>query len=56
MQKNKKNVEERQQSLRQNVITDTHYVICDTLLAEIEKRREVYVNVEKRFGFLFKEN
>jgi len=56
MQKNKKNVEERQQSLRQNVITDTHYVIFDTLLAEIQKRREVYVNVEKIFGFLFKEN
>lgn len=25
-------------------------------MAEIQKRREVYVNVEKRFGFLFKEN
>lgn len=54
--RNKKNVEERQQSSRQNFITDTHYIICDTLLAEIQKRREVYVNVEKRFGFLFKEN
>lgn len=44
--------EERQQ----NFTTDIRYVVCDTLLNETKKRREDYVEVETRFGFLFKGN
>jgi hypothetical protein len=50
----KKNVKERQQSLRQNFITDIHYLICNILLAEKQKKREVYVNVEKNLDFYLK--
>lgn len=43
--------EERQQYSRQYFISNTHYVTCDTLFVEIQKRRESYIKI----GFLFKE-
>jgi hypothetical protein len=44
----KKNVEERQQSLRQNFITDIHYLICNILLAEIQKKKEKFMLMWKK--------
>lgn len=53
---NDTNYEEKQQSSRQNFTGDTHYVICDTLLVKIQKRRETFIAVETRFGFLIRKN
>lgn len=39
---------------RDAFITDTHYVICDCLSHELQRRNEAYKHVEGKFGFITK--
>lgn len=38
---------------RKSFIYQCHYVMCDSLLCELIKRKEVYKNMELKFGFLY---
>lgn len=37
-------------------MSDIHYVICDKFIAELNKRKMAYIEVEEKFGFLFNKN
>lgn len=41
---------------RENFIINRYYVICDKLIFELKKRNSAYLEIEKRFSFLFKNN
>lgn len=42
-------------SAKENFIYNTHYVLCDKLITELRKRNNAYEELEKKFGFLFKD-
>ncbi|KAL4152757.1 hypothetical protein QTP88_000590 [Uroleucon formosanum] len=48
--------EERQLDSRAKFMSDIHYVICDKFIAELNKRKMAYIEVEKKFGFLLNKN
>jgi hypothetical protein len=37
-------------------MSDIHYIICDKFIAELNKRKMAYIEVEKKFGFLLNTN
>ena len=39
-------------SEREHFLYNVHYVICDSIIAELDKRRSVYAFLESRFGFI----
>lgn len=41
---------------RENFIFNTHYIICNKLIFELKKRNNAYLEIEKKFSFLFKSN
>lgn len=41
---------------RENFIFNTHYIICDKFIFELKKRNNAYLEIEKKFSFLFKSN
>ncbi|KAL4105081.1 hypothetical protein QTP88_020356 [Uroleucon formosanum] len=41
---------------RAKFMSDIHYVICDKFIAELNKRKMTYIEVEEKFGFLFNKN
>lgn len=45
---------EVRRSGRDAFLIDTHYVICDCLSQELQRRKDTYKNVEEKFGFLTK--
>ena len=42
--------------MSENCIINTYYVICDKLIFELKKRNSAYLEIEKKFSFLFKNN
>lgn len=43
-------------SCREKFLFQTHYVICDSLISALEKRKCAYVSLESIFGFMCNEN
>ena len=41
---------------RENFIINTYYVFCGKLIFELKKRNSAYLEIEKKFSFLFKSN
>ncbi|XP_068245391.1 zinc finger MYM-type protein 1-like [Palaemon carinicauda] len=56
--KRKRNFEEPDNEIlllpRQKCKTATYFVILDSLITELVKRKEIYLNLNDKFGFLFK--
>jgi len=42
-------------SAEENFIYNTHYVLCDKLITELRKTNNAFEELEKKYGFLFKD-